>query len=147
MGQKSKSNEIIKDELFDFDIIDEVEVNSSLKEIDEKKRGTKSEKLSKSKGLLDKIKGLKKNKKKGQKEKDLSSNKPNYPNGFDEFELIGDNLLNNENNSEEKNEKIIDDIIKKIISKDELLSQDINLLMNLLKEKNPATKKLYCYNF
>ena len=58
-GQKSKSNEIIKDELFDFDIIDEAEVNSSLKEIDEKKSGTKSEKLSKSKGLLDKIKGLK----------------------------------------------------------------------------------------
>ena len=34
-GQKSKSNEIIKDELFDFDIIDEAEVNSSFKEIGE----------------------------------------------------------------------------------------------------------------
>ena len=146
-GQKSKSNEIIKDELFDFDIIDEAEVNSSFKEIGEKKSGTKSEKLSKSKGLLDKIKGLKRNKKKEQKEKDLSSNKPNHSNGFDEFELIGGDLLNNENNSTEKNEKIIDDIIKKMISKDELLSQDINMLMNLLKEENPSTKKLYSYTF
>ena len=122
-------------------------MNSSLKEIDKKKSGTKSEKLSKSKGLLDKIKGLKRNKKKEQKEKDLSSNKPNHSNGFDEFELIGGDLLNNENNSTEKNEKIIDDIIKKMISKDELLSQDINMLMNLLKEENPSTKKLYSYTF
>ena len=36
-GQKSKSNEIIKDELFDFDIIDEAEVNSSFKERNKKK--------------------------------------------------------------------------------------------------------------
>ena len=118
-----------------------------VEEYENKENEIEEDKKEEDKEAVDKIRGLKRNKKKEQKEKDLSSNKPNHSNGFDEFELVSDNLINIGKNSLEKNEKILDDIIKKMISKDELISQDINMLMNLLKEENPSTKKLYSYTF
>ena len=148
-GQKSKSNDINNNELLDFDVLDDEEMNSYLKESEQKKSTTIKEKLTSGFGLFNKIKALKKNKSEAPKEKDkeLSIKKPSKSSGLDEFELVSDNLINIGKNSLEKNEKILDDIIKKMISKDELISQDINMLMNLLKEENPSTKKLYSYTF
>ena len=142
MGPKSKNN-IFNDDFFDFDIIDKSEISSNLKEIEDIKNSEKNKKKTKSISLIDKIKALKKNDK---IEKDEIKNK-SHSSGSDEFQLIGNNTLKNEINSQEKNDKILDDIIKKMISKDELSSQEISQLMKLLKEENPSTKKLYSYTF
>ena len=65
--------------------------------------------------------------------------------GFDDFEIV-DNSFSQKDN-QEKNDKLIKDIINKIMSEEELLSQEISDLMNLMKEEDPSTKKLYSYTF
>ena len=66
--------------------------------------------------------------------------------GFDEFEIIeNSSILQSKDQS--SNEKFIFEFIDKMKGKDELLSQDINILMNLLKEEDPETKKPYSYMF
>ena len=141
MGPKSKNN-IFKDDFFDFDIIDKSEI--SFKEIEDIKNSEKNKKKAKGINLIDKIKALKK----GDKtEKNLEIKNKSRSSGSNEFQLIGNNSLKNENNYQEKNDKLLDNIIKKMISKDELLSQEISQLMKLLKEENPSTNKLYSYTF
>ena len=148
LGAKSK-NKVVNNDFLDFDIINKEEIDLNLKEIEkikssdlkDKKKKTKN---PKNKSIIEKIKGLKKNEKDN---KDIEIKKPIYSSGYDEFELVGKNTINDENTSEEKREELIDNIINKIISKDELISQDISQLMNLLKEDNPSTKKLYSYTF
>ena len=142
-NSKSKK-QIINNDFFDFDIIDKDDINLDLEAIKQTKSSDLKDKKKKL-GLIDKIKGLKKNK---ENSKEQETKKPLYSSVNDEFELVSRNSLANPNSKTlEKYEKIIDDAIKKIISKDELLSQDISKLMNLLKEENPKTKKLYSYTF
>ena len=141
MGPKSKNN-IFKDDFFDFDIIDKSEI--SFKEIEDIKNSEKNKKKAKGINLIDKIKALKK----GDKtEKNLEIKNKSRSSGSNEFQLIGNNSLKNEIDYQEKNDKLLDNIIKKMISKDELLSQEISQLMKLLKEENPSTNKLYSYTF
>ena len=138
----SESN-IINDDFADFDIIDKDEIKINEKEMEDQKNIDKKGKNKKTKGknlnIIDKLKKLKKSEKEPEIKKPTS--------GFDEFELVADNEIKIDKNSEEKNEKFLDDIINKIISKDELVSQDISELMNLLKMENISTEKLYSYTF
>ena len=141
----SESN-IINDGFDDFDIIDKDDLKINVKEMEDQKNIDKKGKNKKVKGkclnIIDKIKKLKKSEK---NEKEPEIKKP--ISGFDEFELVADNEIKIDKNFEEKNEKFLDDIIKKIISKDELVSQDISELMNLLKMENISTQKFYSYTF
>ena len=133
------------DDFNDFDVIDKDEIKLNLKEMEDQKKTDKIDKNKKAKAknlnIIDKLKKLRKNEK---NEKKPEIKKP--AGGFDEFELV-DNVINSDKNSEEKNEKFLDDIIKKIISKEELVSQDISELMNLLKMENISTEKFYSYTF
>jgi len=141
-NNNSESN-IINDDFADFDIIDKDEIKINEKEMEDQKNIDKKGKNKKAKGknlnIIDKLKKLKKSDKEPEIKKPTS--------GFDEFELVADNEIKIDKNSEEKNEKFLDDIINKIISKDELVSQDISELMNLLKMENISTEKLYSYTF
>ena len=147
-GDNSKNNNKIKDDFFDdFDIIEKDNTNANNakepKENTIKQIKNKGKKLSFS--LIDKIKGLKKGEK---KEKELEIKKPSHSSGLnDEFELVENNIISDDKNYQEIKEKKLDEIINKIISKDELSSQDISQLMILLKEENTSTKKLYSHTF
>ena len=141
-NNNSESN-IINNDFADFDIIDKDEIKINEKEMEDQKNIDKKGKNKKAKGknlnIIDKLKKLKKSEKEPEIKKPTS--------GFDEFELVADNEIKIDKNSEEKNEKFLDDIINKIISKDELVSQDISELMNILKMENISTEKLYSYTF
>ena len=70
----------------------------------------------------------------------------NASSGYDEFEIVENSIIFQRNN-QAQNELFIKDIINKLMSEKELLSQEISTLMNLLKEEDPSTKKLYSYTF
>ena len=139
MGAKSNYN---KDEDFsDFDIIDNFE---DINELKNEKKNKKDSKIN----IFSKHKKTEKSKKDNKINNDISSNNNvKTSTGFDEFEIVENNELLFQNKDKNQNEKLLDDIILKIISKDELLSQEISTLMNLLKEEDPSTKKYYSYTF
>ena len=141
LGVKSKN--IINDDFFDFDIIGNDEIND-IKEM-ENKTEIKGKKSKIKNSIFDKIK--KKNKNNSEIHLDLKKSKLSNSSEKDEFELVGKNIIINENNSGEKTEKLLDNIISKIISSDELLSQEISDLMNILKQENFETKKSYSLTF
>ena len=128
----------------DFDVVEEDEkCLKEMKTFRENQKGNKStknifnlKKKTKTKNLL----GKEKNKNQNSINSTSSVHK-----GFDDFEIV-DNSFSQKDN-QEKNDKLIKDIINKIMSEEELLSQEISDLMNLMKEDDPSTKKLYSYTF
>ncbi len=152
-SRKSSENNQFK-EFSDFDIIDKNDLD--LNEFDT--MAVKSKKDSKF-NIFSSYRNSKKEKEKEKKEKekekenktnDISSKNKNNnkttSTGFEEFEIVeNSSLLQNKNQS--YNEKFINDFIDKMKKKDELLSQDINVLMKLLKEIDPVKNKPYSYMF
>ena len=145
-SMKSSKNNQFKD-FSDFDIIDKNDLD--LNEFDT--MAVKSKKDSKFNLFNINIRNPKKEKEKEKKENktnDISSKNNNKiaNTGFEEFEIVeNSSLLQNKNQS--YNEKFINDFIDKMKKKDELLSQDINVLMKLLKEIDPVNNKPYSYMF
>ena len=74
-------------------------------------------------------------------------NNDNKTNLFDEFEIIEEDLYKNQKDKQIENEKLIDEIINKLMNEEELLTQEIYPFMNLLKLEDPSTQKLYSYTF
>lgn len=73
------------------------------------------------------------------------SSKSNDKKGL-EFEIV-DEMIKDSEALQKLNEKLINDTIKKITSDKELLTREVSEFMNLLKEVNPSTGKLYSYTF
>jgi hypothetical protein len=71
----------------------------------------------------------------------------NKTNLFDEFEIIEEDLYKNQKDKQIENEKLIDEIISKLMNEEELLTNEIYPFMNLLKLEDPSTQKLYSYTF
>ena len=139
----AKSNNKLNNDFFDFDIIDKEELDLN---VDEIKNENKNNKNSKNKSS----KELNKNKldfeeKSNNINKELSINN-NTSSGYDEFEIVENSNIFQRNN-QEQNDLLIKDIISRLMSEKELLSHEISNLMNLLKEQDPSTKKLYSYTF
>ena len=129
----SNSENIINEKKFDYDIIEE-ECNN-----DKKNKKNKKEKEKKKK---------KNSKKENDIENEVKNNltlKPSSSSGFDDFEIV--EITPFQKNYQEKNDKLMQDIINKLISEEEVQSNEISKLMNLLKEENLSTKKLYSYIF
>ena len=74
----------------------------------------------------------------------INNNKSNL---FDEFEIVEEDLYINQKDKQIENEKLIDEIIKKLMNEEELLTHEIYPFMNLLKLEDPSTDKLYSYTF
>lgn len=73
--------------------------------------------------------------------------KDNKTNLFDEFEIIEEDSYKNQEDKKIENEKLIDEIINKLMNEEELLTHEIYPFMNLLKLEDPSTNKLYSYTF
>ena len=146
----SQSDSVVNNDFFDFDIMEKEEFDL---------KGFKNETISKSKKIKNDIKnvGLKLLNKINEKKNKLNINEtknindsniiPSSSSGFDDFEIVEQNSLLFQKNYKLQNEQFIKDIINKITSEEEILSQEIGNLMNLLKEEDPSTKKLYSYTF
>ena len=132
----SSSDNVINEKKFDFDIIDD-EYNTQNKK-NKKGKGKEKEKEKKNKiNIFKKVKD--------KKNDLLIGEKYNSSSGFDDFEIVEDNPF--QKKYQEKNEKLIQDIINKLISEEEVMSFEISNLMNILKEEDYSTKKLYSYTF
>ena len=153
MGKNSEP--IVNDDYFDFDIIDKDDFNfadtqkkekdnfSTRKKLFNWKKGSKNNSSKK-------LNNINENKEKGKDNisNDTSNNissKSNDKKGF-EFEIV-DEMMKDSEALQKINEKLINDIIKKITSDKELLTREVSEFMNLLKEVNPSTGKLYSYTF
>ena len=146
--KNGKNNNIINDDFFDdFDIIEKDHINAHISKETEENPNNKVKNKGKKLNIFDKIKNLKKGEKKG-KEKEKEIKNPNQSSALnDEFELVDNDVISDEKTSQEKNENKLNEIINKIISKDELSSHEINELMIILKEEDTSIKKLYSYSF
>ena len=157
MGKNS--DPIVNDDYFDFDIIDkddfkfvdtQQKANTTKKKLFNWKKGSKNNSSKKLNNINENKKNLleKKDKGKDNISNDASNNissKSNDKKGL-EFEIV-DEMIKDSEALQKLNEKLINDTIKKITSDKELLTREVSEFMNLLKEVNPSTGKLYSYTF
>ena len=145
-----KSDNVVNDNFFDFDIIekDELELSYIKSVVNKKsKKNKKDSKENSSKGINiieKKNKILDIDETIAPSDLDITKNSSC---GFNDFEIVEQNSLLFQKEYQLQNEQLIKDALNKIIGKEELLSQEISNLMNLLNEEDPKTKQLYSYTF
>ena len=145
-----KSDNVVNDNFFDFDIIekDELELSYIKSVVNKKsKKNKKDSKENSSKGINiieEKNKILDIDETIAPSDLDITKNSSC---GFNDFEIVEQNSLLFQKEYQLQNEQLIKDALNKIIGKEELLSQEISNLMNLLNEEDPKTKQLYSYTF
>lgn len=145
-----KSDNVVNDNFFDFDIIekDELELSYIKSVVNKKsKKNKKDSKENSSKGINiieEKNKILDIDETIAPSDLDITKNSSC---GFNDFEIVEQNSLLFQKKYQLQNEQLIKDALNKIIGKEELLSQEISNLMNLLNEEDPKTKQLYSYTF
>lgn len=145
-----KSDNVVNDNFFDFDIIekDELELSYIKSVVNKKsKKNKKDSKENSSKGINiieKKNKILDIDETIAPSDLDITKNSSC---GFNDFEIVEQNSLLFQKKYQLQNEQLIKDALNKIIGKEELLSQEISNLMNLLNEEDPKTKQLYSYTF
>ena len=144
-----KSGKEINKGFLDFDIIEIDEFDEIDKKSDTSKKNGKNKKDIKNNSSknINSIKNILDKDKEENNKIIESSIEPAPSSGFDEFEIVEQNSLLFQKKFQSQNEKIIKDVINKIISEEELSSSEISNLMNVLKEENPSTKKLYSFTF
>ena len=135
-------------------IIENLHINKKDKNNDKRNKSENND-IKLNNGEKNKKKENNKNKNKIEENKSNGNNNVNQKvnnnqtNLFDEFEIIEEDLYlyKDQKDKQIENEKLIDEIINKLMNEEELLTQDIYPFMNLLKLEDPSTEKLYSYTF